>query len=174
MKFSIGLLQECKTIGNRNKSFGWFAAFWSYVCNVQQCWAKAVALCREAAGAIDLWDFQRFYTVPDLTQSCGLRVCCWAWAQKDVPGAGRVSLERNPVDVCWTCFMMWITIHQVKPNALCPKTTLDLNWNGKGTIEACQCSQTPIALYVWIFQHMRWFKWHLCSEWTLKLPLFIF
>lgn len=23
----IGLLQKCKTVGNRNKSFGWFAAF---------------------------------------------------------------------------------------------------------------------------------------------------
>lgn len=54
MKLFIGLLQKCKTIGHRNKSFGWFAAFWSCFCIVQQCWAKAVALCREAAGAIDL------------------------------------------------------------------------------------------------------------------------
>lgn len=133
MKFIIGLLQKCKTIGDRNKSFGWFAAFWSYVCIVQQCWAKAVALCYwEAAGAIDLGALQRFYTVPDLIQSCDLRIWCWAWAQKGAPGAGLVSLERNPVDVCWACSMVWITMHKVKPNALCPKSTLDLNWNGKG------------------------------------------
>lgn len=55
------------------------------------------------------------------------------------------------------------------PKALC----LDLNWNGKGAFGAPQCSRTSVALHVWIFQHLSWFKRHLCSEWTLKLPMFI-
>lgn len=149
--------------------------FWVVCSFLELCLhCSAVALWREAAGAIDLGAFQRLYTVPDLIQSCGLRVWCWTWVQRGAPGAGVVSLERNPADVCWACSIMWITMHWVKPNALCPKTTLDLKWNGKGTIGACECSQTPVTLYVWIFQHMSWFKRHLCSEWTLKLPLFIF
>lgn len=99
MKLFSGLLQKCRTIGHRNKSFGCFAAFWSCFCIVQQCWAKAVALCREAAGAIDLGASQvlhcpRFDPVlwfESLVLSMGSEGCSWSWP---------VSLERNPADVC--------------------------------------------------------------------------
>lgn len=64
-----------------------------------------MALWRETAGAIDLTSilgpFQRFYTVPDLIQSCEVESSVLSMGSKGgAPGAGLVSLERNPVDVC--------------------------------------------------------------------------